>query len=84
MFPFDYVIITHNSGPETTFRHSLGERQLLIPGSGQHLMDDDGRNIHVKPGDIITVETFPDDALETIPWFIMKRVIYILTVDWCI
>ena len=65
----------------TFSRHVLGDRRLFIPGQGQHIIDDEGPALHVTPGDIITVENIQQDALETIPWFIMKRVICILIVD---
>ena len=56
------------------FRNELGIRHLFIPGPGQHIIDDEGPNIHVKPGDILTINNPRQDALKAIPWFIIKRV----------
>ena len=66
--------LAHNTtlNPRISSRRILGIRHFIVPGPGQHIIDDEGHSIHVKPGD--TIETSQLDALEAIPGFIVKRV----------
>ena len=63
-------------------RYMVGIRHLIIPGPGQHIIDDEGHTIHVKPGDIVTIETSQLEVLEAIPWYIIKRVSEQLDYSW--
>ena len=77
----DVVLSLSTRGLTDTYRlfwyfcsHMVGVRILFVPGAGQHIIDDEEGGIHVKPGDILSLENSQQNDLHAIPWFIIKRV----------